>query len=57
MRPLRLLALLALSYDPVLATGGPADHGLSVATSPVGTDGRLRAVVVVGGSEATGSRR
>ena len=31
------------SFDPVIATGGPSDHGLSVATSPeLGTDGRLR---------------
>ena len=36
------------SFDPVLATGGPADYGLSVATSPVlGTDGRLRQDAVV----------
>jgi hypothetical protein len=36
------------SFDPVIATGGPSDHGLSVATSPeFGTDGRLRADHVV----------
>jgi hypothetical protein len=36
------------SFDPVLATGGPSDYGLSVATSPaLGTDGRLRSDAVV----------
>jgi hypothetical protein len=36
------------SYDPVLATGGPSQYGLSVATSPeLGTDGRLRSDNVV----------
>jgi len=36
------------SFDPVIATGGPSDHGLSVATSPeLGTDGRLRSDNVV----------
>jgi hypothetical protein len=36
------------SFDPVLATGGPSDYGLSVATSPeLGTDGRLRSDNVV----------
>ena len=29
----------SLAFDPVIATGGPSDHGLSVATSPVGAQG------------------
>jgi hypothetical protein len=36
------------SYDPVIATGGPSEYGLAVATSPaLGTDGRLRSDTAV----------